>query len=81
MVPQYQRWYYLINFDLYQGKDPSTKETDEILYGKATAPLLMMMRKMSEDKVKLPYIIHIDNIFTSIYLLKGIRDGNQVQHF
>lgn len=65
---------YLINFDLYQGKNPRSNATDELLYGKSTAPLKMMMKEMPENKNKVPYKIYIDNLFTSTYLLKDMRD-------
>ncbi|XP_030751327.1 piggyBac transposable element-derived protein 3-like [Sitophilus oryzae] len=65
---------YLINFDLYQGKNPRANVSDEILYGKCTAPLKMMLRELPEGKIRLPYKIYVDNLFTSIYLLKDLRD-------
>lgn len=65
---------YLINFDLYQGKNPRANTTDEVLYGKCSAPLKMMLREMPQNKKKLPYKIYLDNLFTSVYLLKDMRD-------
>lgn len=66
---------FLINFDLYQGKNPRSAENDESLYGKATAPLLMMLREFPEDKKYLSYNLYLDNLFTSVYLLKDMRDA------
>lgn len=64
---------YLINFDLYQGKNPRSNPSDEILYGKCSAPLKMMLKEMPEGKNQLPYKIYVDNLFTSTYLLRDLR--------
>lgn len=65
---------YLINFDLYQGKNPRANTTDEILYGKCSAPLKMMIREMPENIRKLPFKIYFDNLFTSVHLLKDLKN-------
>lgn len=64
---QYQRWLPK-NFDLYQGKNPRTNKIDEILHGKA---VILLMQETTDDKKNLPFRFHLDNRFTSNYLLKN----------
>lgn len=65
---------YLINFDIYQGKNPRSNENVEIRYGKSTAPLVMMIEELRQVKKNLPYKLYTDNLFTSANLLQGMRD-------
>ncbi|KAG5887023.1 hypothetical protein JTB14_008379 [Gonioctena quinquepunctata] len=66
---------YLINFDLYQGKNPRNSTSDEVLYGKSTAPLETMLREFPESKKGMPYKLYTDNLFTSATLLRDMRDS------
>lgn len=65
---------YLINFDIYQGNNPRANEDNETLYGKSTAPLIMMVEELLKIKKSFPYKLYTDNLFTSVNLLKGMRD-------
>ncbi|XP_050293802.1 piggyBac transposable element-derived protein 2-like [Anthonomus grandis grandis] len=67
---------YLVNFNIYQCKNPKTTERDEKLYGKCTAPLLHMLRQFPPEKKNLPYKLYTDNLFTSVNLLEHMREKN-----
>lgn len=58
---------YLINIDLYPGKNPKSISNDEVLYGKSTASLVSMMRELPE--------LYTDNLFTSTFLLRVRKEG------
>jgi DNA excision repair protein ERCC-6 len=57
---------YLVNFDLYQGRNPFGNSAYEKAFGKATAPLLTMIDHI--PKKDLPYSIFFDNLFTGMYI-------------
>lgn len=59
---------YLVNFSLYQGKDKREKEQYQTVFGKSTAPLLMLLDDLPEEKKKLRYNVFTDNLFTSFHL-------------
>lgn len=62
---------YLIDFDLYQGNDPREDVGISTLVGKCAAPMILMLKELSQPN--LPYIIHIDNLFTGFNLLAYLR--------
>lgn len=62
---------YLINFDLYQGKNPRGNEQHEILFGKCAAPLVQMIQELENSS--LPYNFHLDNLFTGLNLFSYLR--------
>ncbi|KAK9729986.1 Transposase IS4 [Popillia japonica] len=64
---------YLVNFSLYQGKDARVKEEYQVVFGKCTAPLLMLLDKLPEEKKKRRYNLFTDNLFTSFHLLSHLK--------
>lgn len=54
---------YLINFDVYQGKQLNAVPEREKMFGKAAAPLINMIDEL--PKKQYPYKFHLDNLFTS----------------
>lgn len=63
---------YLINFEIFQGKNTTNNETYEKLFGKSATPLVIMLDEMPQNE--LPYQIFVDNLFTSPALLKHLKD-------
>ncbi|KAK9745018.1 Transposase IS4 [Popillia japonica] len=63
---------YLLNFDIYQGKSPTTSEQNKRLFGKCTAPLISMISDISHSEY--PYHFYLDNLFTSITLFDFLRE-------
>ncbi|KAJ8942557.1 hypothetical protein NQ318_021959 [Aromia moschata] len=66
---------YLINFDMYQGKDPKSDDISDKIVGKASAPLLRMINDLPAHKKHLPYRFYVDNLFTSVNLLNYLREN------
>lgn len=69
---------YFINFSLYQGKDKRVKVEYQTVFGKFTAPLLMLLDELPEEKKisikkKLDYNLFTDNLFTSFHLLNHLK--------
>lgn len=66
---------YLVNFEIYQGKSTPVinPEYDEI-FGKATAPLISFLDEIPDEKKHFPYHIVTDNLFTSLNLLKHLKE-------
>ena len=60
---------YLITFDVYQGKTYQGDEEMELKLGKAPATVMHLLVKHKE-KSDLPYHIFMDNLFTTVPLLK-----------
>lgn len=65
---------YIVNFEMYQGKNPRRSEEFEKLFGKAAAPLVTMLGEIKEARGFHPYKLYFDNLFTGISLLKYLRD-------
>lgn len=63
---------YLINFEIYQGKNPRSNTEYEKAYGKAAAPLLQMIEEMG-DKRQYRYNFFFDNLFTGANLLCTLK--------
>nr|CAI5831567.1 unnamed protein product [Callosobruchus analis]CAI5839624.1 unnamed protein product [Callosobruchus analis] len=63
---------YLVNFDIYQGKTPQPNEPYESAFGKAAAPLIAMLDKLPQKKLR--YQIYVDNLFTSFNLLVYLKE-------
>ncbi|CAH1968148.1 unnamed protein product [Acanthoscelides obtectus] len=63
---------YLVNFDIYQGKSPRPNEPYEAAFGKAAAPLVVMLDKLPTRN--LPYQLYVDNLFTSFNLLVYLKE-------
>lgn len=59
---------YLVNFDLYQGKNLKFNSDYEKLFGKAASPLLVLLDENPDDKTELNYNIYMDNLFSSFAL-------------
>jgi len=66
---------YLVNFDIYTGKNIAVSSDQEKAFGKATAPLIHMLDEFPSDFSNLPYHIFLDNLFTSFNLLKHLKDN------
>nr|XP_023027439.1 piggyBac transposable element-derived protein 3-like [Leptinotarsa decemlineata] len=64
---------YLVNFSLYQGKDRRVNEEYQIVFGKSTATLLMLLDELPEEKKKQRYNLFTDNLFTRLHLLSHLK--------
>lgn len=62
---------YLVNFDLYQGKNPRGNEKYETLFGKSASPLVLMLEELRHPDLR--YNIHVDNLFTGFNLFGYLR--------
>lgn len=67
---------YLIDFEIYQGKNPNSNDVYDIEFGKAAAPLVQMLDNLPEGKKNLNYRLYFDNLFTSTSLLLHLRERN-----
>jgi hypothetical protein len=65
---------YLVDFDVYQGKNPLGNSKYEEYFGKAAAPLVQMLDRIPEDKRKYPNKIYFDNLFTGFNLLVHLKE-------
>jgi hypothetical protein len=50
---------YLVDFYVYQGKNPLGNSKYEEYFGKAAAPLVQMLDRIPGDKRKYPYKIYL----------------------
>lgn len=66
---------YLINFEIYQGKNIRGCSEYEKFFGKCAAPMVSMLMNLPQEK-KLPYFVYFDNLFTGINLLEYLRQHN-----
>ncbi|XP_046393650.1 piggyBac transposable element-derived protein 3-like [Ischnura elegans] len=64
---------YLVNFDVYQGRNPASNSEYEKMVGKCAAPLLQMLDEIPQEKKNLAYKLYFDNLFTGFELLKELR--------
>lgn len=64
---------YLINFDIYQGRNPVRIDEYESKFGKCAAPLVKMLDDFPYEVKKLQMHIYFDNLFTSVALLNELR--------
>ncbi|XP_044766308.1 piggyBac transposable element-derived protein 3-like [Coccinella septempunctata] len=64
---------YLVNFDLYQGKNPRGNSKYEVQFGKCAAPLINMIDEFPEHCKHLPIKFYLDNLFTSFNLLYYLK--------
>ncbi|KAI4468025.1 transposase is4 [Holotrichia oblita] len=64
---------YLIDFAMYQGLNPRRNENYEQLYGKATAPLVVILDELPKHVKYLRYNIYFDNLFTGVNLLCHLK--------
>lgn len=64
---------YMVNFEIYQGKNPrSTNQYDE-RFGKCAAPLINMIDDFPDDLKGLPFSFYFDNLFTGFPLLAYLK--------
>ncbi len=66
---------YLVNFDLYRGKNPRGKAKYEEVFGKCASPIILFLEELPAEKRHLAYNIVFDNLFTSASLLSFLRFG------
>lgn len=64
---------YLVNFEIYQGKNPRINPVLETKFGKCVAPLLEMIHAMPPELKALPYCFYFDNLFTGIPILSYLK--------
>ncbi|KAL4089999.1 hypothetical protein QTP88_024915 [Uroleucon formosanum] len=64
---------YLVNFDLYQGKNLKSNSDYEKLFSKAASPFLVLLDEIPDDKRELNYNIYMDNLFSSPALFSFLR--------
>lgn len=65
---------YLVNFDLYQGKNPKGNQENEKKFGKAAAVLVQMIDDFHDHVKALPFSFYFDNLFTGINLLIHLKE-------
>lgn len=65
---------YLVDFEIYQGKNPNSNEIYDIEFGKAAAPLVQMLDNLPAEKKMFNYKLYFDNLFTSMSLLTHLRE-------
>lgn len=63
---------YLINFEIYQGKNPRSNLDYEGLFGKCAAPFVQMIEEMGDKKLY-RYKFFFDNLFTNANLLSTLK--------
>lgn len=63
---------YLLNFDMYQGKDSKSTDVDKQIFGKCTAPFISMLDEI-EKEPNFQFNFYFDNLFISMSLLKYLR--------
>lgn len=64
---------YLVNFEIYQGRNPRINPGLEKNYGKCVAPLLQIIHEFPEHMNKLSYSFFFDNLFTGIPVLDYLK--------
>jgi len=64
---------YLVNFEVYQGKNPNAKLQYEESFGKCASPLMQMIDDIALNTQQLPFNFYFDNLFTGIDLLKELK--------
>ncbi|XP_045105431.1 piggyBac transposable element-derived protein 3-like [Portunus trituberculatus] len=64
---------YLVNFDVYQGKNVQINEDYEKQFGKAVTPLIQMIDSFDDDTKNLPFSLYFDNLFTGMELLSYLK--------
>ena len=64
---------YLVNFEVYQGKNPNANLQYEETFGKCSAPLMQMIDDFAPHIQQLPFNFYFDNLFTGINLLKELK--------
>lgn len=64
---------YLVNFMIYQGKDPKSNDNYNAVFGSSSAPFVTLMNEIPEEKRNLRYSLFCDNLFTSFHLLTHFK--------
>lgn len=64
---------YLVNFEIYQGKNIRSKTEYEDRFGKCIAPLFNMIDDFDDDVRALPFSFYFDNLFTGIPALAHLK--------
>lgn len=66
---------YLVNFDIYQGKNIADNTQYQTMFGKSTAPLIQMIDCFPNDMKKMPFNFFFDNLFTGLNVLAYLREN------
>ncbi|KAF2889270.1 hypothetical protein ILUMI_16903 [Ignelater luminosus] len=66
---------YLINCEVYQGKNPESNSTYEATFGKCAAPLIQMLDDLPARIKHLPLYLYFDNLFMNSKMLKKQSRG------
>lgn len=64
---------YLVNFEVYQGRNPRSKTVHEESFGKCIAPLFDMIEDFEPDVRALPFSFYFDNLFTGFRALIHLK--------
>lgn len=64
---------YLVNFEIYQGKNPRSNLEYEAKFGKCAAPLVSMIDDFPDELKSLSFQFYFDNLFTSYPLLAYLK--------
>lgn len=65
---------YLINFEIYQGRNPRSNRLYEEIFGKAAAPLVQMIEDLGEKR-NYRYNFYFDNLFCGMNLLYTLKNN------
>ncbi|KAG5886607.1 hypothetical protein JTB14_001031 [Gonioctena quinquepunctata] len=66
---------YLVNFEIYQGKNPRAKNDYELYFGKCAAPLVQMLQDVRNIKKSFQFNIFLDNLFTEPNILHVLKQN------
>lgn len=65
---------YLVDFEIYQGRNTAANTEYQTVFGKASAPLVEMIDRFPDNLKKLPFHFFFDNLFTGLNLLAYLRE-------
>lgn len=65
---------FLVNFEVYQGRNPTENADYMERFGKAAAPLVQMIDEIPTKYKHLNYHFYFDNLFTGLNLLQHLKD-------
>lgn len=68
----YKVWALNTNDGYLWGNDPRERPDISKLVGKCAAPMILMLKELPQRS--LPYVIHIDNLFTGINLMVYLKN-------
>lgn len=64
---------YLVNFQMYQGKNLDSKSNYDALFGTCASPLVVMLEELPFEKQNLRYNFYTDNLFSNANLFSFLK--------